>query len=58
MEKIAVYRAEDGKIFNNEAECVEHELREKMKTRIDEELKYATSDEIYDWIVRNTKGFK
>lgn len=38
--------------------CEEYERRKAMINRIYEELRHADSEEIYEWILANTKGFK
>lgn len=58
MKQVIRYEAEDGSIFDTAEACKEHEFRVKMVERIYNELRHADSDEIYAWIVANTKGFK
>jgi hypothetical protein len=58
MEKLTVYKAEDGKIFKTESECHNYEIKKHMEQRIYNELRHADSEDIYQWIIDNTKGFK
>jgi hypothetical protein len=53
-----MYKAKDGKVFETEKECRAHEFKREMVERIYNELRHSDSDEIYDWILENTKWFK
>ena len=59
MESIRMYKAKDGKVFETEKECRAHEFKRFAV----EQAQYnfvlcIDSDEIYDWILENTKWFK
>lgn len=58
MKQVTRYEAEDGSIFDDPAACQEYEFRKRMENRIYEELRHADPEEIYNWIIHNTKGFK
>ena len=58
MESIRMYKAKDGKVFETEKECRANEFKREMVERIYNELRHSDSDEIYDWILENTKWFK
>ena len=63
MKQVTKYEATDGQLFNTPDECEVHESRLEIKERIDKEICAGyrdgpTPDEIFDWVVDNTKGFK
>lgn len=58
MKVKTVYEAENGAIFETAEECKAFEKEQAIKMRIYKELRHADTDEIYDWIAENTKGFK
>ncbi len=57
MKEVTRFEAEDGTLFDDAEACKEYEFRKAMENRIYEELRHADADQIYDWIVANTKGF-
>jgi hypothetical protein len=59
MEKVTktVFIADDGQEFDTEQECVNYEDKKHWLNVIYDELKYADESDIYDWIIKNTKGF-
>lgn len=58
MKQVTRYEADDGALFDSAEACQEYERRKAMINRIYDELRHADSEEIYDWILANTKGFK
>lgn len=53
-----VFVANDGKEFDSKNECLAHELKVYWTDKIYNTLRHADADEIYDWILQNTMGFK
>ena len=53
-----VFVANDGKEFDSKDECLAYELKAYWADKIFDNLRHAEPDEIYDWILRNTMGFK
>lgn len=58
MRKVERFESDDGGLFDTEQACKEYEFRKAMEQRIYDELRHADADEIYVWIINNTKGFK
>jgi len=58
MRKVERFEADDGSLFATEQDCKEYEFRRVMEQRIYDELRHEGADEIYVWIINNTKGFK
>lgn len=58
MKQVTKYESEDGGLFDTAEACQAYERRKAMINRIYEELRHADSEEIYNWIIANTKGFK
>ena len=58
MEQVIKFKAKDGLLFNTEQDCLDHEFFCKMVNKIYDELRNADSEEIFNWIMNNTNGFK
>lgn len=59
MKEVVMYQASDESLHKTKEQCESHELKCKMLERIHNELgRYSDSDDIYDWIIKNTLGFK
>lgn len=59
MRIVQRFEANDGEIFDTEEECLKHEKKMYWRNKIYEAgLHRGDADDIYDWIVKYTKGFK
>lgn len=60
MEKVEMYKAGDGNLFDSERECAAYEKKRAIISKIEEELHLRDVDpeDLYDWIKNNIRLFK